>query len=99
MVNTGVITAIPAIDPVDKKNKAMPRCRVNQRLSTGVTATGLVKASPTDNNTPKDRKNDQGVRALIDQIDATTTIVTPSNNTNLVPRLATRYPPSGIANP
>lgn len=31
----GVISAMPAMEPVDKKNSAMPRWRVNQRLMTG----------------------------------------------------------------
>ena len=52
VVKTGVITAMPAIEPVDRKNNAMPRWRVNQRLIMGVTATGLVKASPSDSATP-----------------------------------------------
>jgi hypothetical protein len=43
--------------------KAMPRCRVNQRLMIGVTDTGLVKAKPTDSSTPKAKKKDQGVSA------------------------------------
>ena len=45
--STGVMIAMPAMEPVDRKNSAIPRCRVNQWLITGVSATGLVKDSPT----------------------------------------------------
>jgi hypothetical protein len=38
--STGVITAMPAIEPVDRKNSAMPRRRVNQWLMTGVRPPG-----------------------------------------------------------
>jgi hypothetical protein len=56
----------------------------------GVTDTGLVKAKPTDSSTPKAKKKDQGVRAYTDHIEDSTTIAIPTNNTNLVPNLATK---------
>ena len=89
-VRTGVMTAMPAIDPVDRKNSAMPRCRVNQRLMTGVSATGLVNARPVDNSTPNESMKVSGVVANTDQVAEVTTIAVPVSRTNFVPRRATR---------
>ncbi|MOA59466.1 hypothetical protein D3C78_1840850 [compost metagenome] len=90
---------MPAIDPVDRKNSAMPRWRVNQRLITGVSATGLVKASPTDSATPNDSRNSMGPRANTVHSDDATTMAVPVSSTKRVPRTLTRYPASGMARP
>ncbi|KAG1249497.1 hypothetical protein G6F65_019109 [Rhizopus arrhizus] len=52
---------MPAIDPVDRKNSAMPRRRVNQRLMTGVSATGLqeFEGAPGEHR-PQGRRYDNG---------------------------------------
>ncbi|MNT67840.1 hypothetical protein D3C72_2060110 [compost metagenome] len=68
----------------------MPRWRVNQRLMTGVSATGLVKASPMDSATPKDSRNSSGPRAKTVQMEDATTIAVPVRSTKRVPRLLTR---------
>lgn len=89
-VSVGVIRAMPAMDPVDRKNSAMPRWRVNQRLMTGVSATGLVKARPTDRATPKASRNSMGPRAKTVQMDEATTMAAPVSSTKRVPRVLTR---------
>ncbi|MNT23061.1 hypothetical protein D3C72_1584700 [compost metagenome] len=86
----GVISAMPAIEPVDRKNSAMPRCRVNQRLITGVSATGLVKARPMDRATPKESRNSKGPRANTVQMEDATTIAVPVSSTKRVPCVLTR---------
>ena len=93
------MTAIPAIEPVERKNSAMPRWRVNHRLMTGVSATGLVNASPTEKETPNAKKKLTGLRANTVQIADITTIAVPSNSTNRVPRRLTSKPASGMARP
>ena len=97
--STGVITAMPAIEPVDRKNSAMPRRRVNHWLITGVTATGLVNARPIDSSTPKARPKLQASRASTVHTTETATIAVPSSSTTRVPKRATRWPASGIARP
>jgi hypothetical protein len=87
---TGVMTAMPAIDPVDRKNSAMPRRRVNQWLITGVSAIGLVNARPIDSSKPNASRKVTGCRAVTDQMADRTTRAVPSNSTNRVPRRATR---------
>ena len=88
--STGVITAMPAIEPVDRKNSAMPRRRVNQWLMTGVSATGLVKARPTDSSTPNDEQEATAGRARSrSRAWPATTIAVPSSSTKRVPRRAT----------
>ena len=62
-LSAGVITAIPAIEPVERKKSAIPRRRMNQWLMTGVSATGLVNASPSDRKTPKASRKLTGSRA------------------------------------
>ena len=89
-VSVGVISAMPAIDPVDRKNSAMPRWRVNQRLITGVSATGLVKARPMDRATPKDSRNSMGPLANTVQMDEATTMAAPLSSTKRVPCVLTR---------
>ncbi len=89
-VRAGVISAMPAIEPVDRKNRAMPRWRVNQRLITGVSATGLVKARPMDRATPKDSRNSMGPPANTVQMHEATTIAVPVSSTKRVPRVLTR---------
>jgi hypothetical protein len=89
-LSTGVITAMPAIEPVDRKNSAMPRRRVNQWLMTGVSATGLVKARPTDSSTPKASRKVSGVRAFTVQARPPTTMPLPSSSTVRVPLRAIR---------
>ncbi len=89
-MSVGVISAMPAIDPVDRKKSAMPRWRVNQRLITGVSATGLVKARPMDSATPKASRNSRGLRAKTVQMEAATTMAVPVRSTKRVPRMLTR---------
>ncbi|KAG0759284.1 hypothetical protein G6F22_019417 [Rhizopus arrhizus] len=89
-VSVGVIRAMPAIDPVDRKNSAMPRRRVNQRLMTGVSATGLVNARPTDSATPNDSRNSRGPRANTVHKEDATTMAVPVSSTKRVPRVLTR---------
>ena len=98
-VKTGVITARPAIEPVDRKNSAMPRLRVNQRLSTGVSATGLTKPSPIDSSTPKDSRNSSGSRAVTVQTELSATMAVPESRTTRVPKRLIRCPATGIARP
>ena len=62
--SAGVMTAMPAIEPVERKNNAMPRRRLNQQLMTPVRATGLVKAAPTDMKTPKLQKMPAALRVF-----------------------------------
>ena len=98
-VSTGVITAMPAIEPVDRKNSAMPRCRVNQWLITGVSATGLTKASPTDSSTPKASRKAVGPPAPTVHRMAAATMAVPASSTGRVPKRAIRCPATGIASP
>ena len=81
---------MPAMEPVERKNSAVPRRRTNQRLSTGVSATGLVKASPIDEHTPKARKKLTGSRASTVQMVEAMMMAVPVSSTKRVPRAATR---------
>ena len=91
--------ARPAIDPVDKKNKAMPRWRVNQWLMMGVMATGLANARPTESSTPNDSRKPVAPWALMVHKVATSTMTTLASSTARVPRRAISQPASGIASP
>jgi hypothetical protein len=81
---------MPAIDPVDRKNSAMPRRRVNQWLMTGVSATGLVKARPTDSSTPNDSRKVSGVARHHRPQHGADDEVVPSSSTGGVPKRAIR---------
>jgi hypothetical protein len=98
-LSTGVITAMPAIEPVERKNRAMPRRRVNQWLITGVSATGLVKASPTDSSRPNDSRKASVFAVVTVHHTAAMTSPLPVTNTGRVPKRAINRPASGIARP
>jgi MFS family permease len=98
-VSTGVMIAMPAIEPVDRKNSAMPRWRVNQPLMTGVSATGLVKARPMDSSTPKASRKLVALAVLTHQNTAASIDTLPSSRTERVPKRAIRWPATGMARP
>ena len=91
--------AMPAMEPVDRKNSAMPRRRLNQRLITGVSATGLVKPAPIDMRMPKLSSSCSGVRAVTAHSVDPTSMTVPASSTKRVPRRATSQPASGVAAP
>ena len=57
---------------------------------TGVSATGLVKPSPTDSATPNASRNSTGPRALTVQTQDATTMAAPVSSTKRVPRVPAR---------
>ena len=59
----------------------MPRRRWNQRLITGVRATGLVKPAPTDMQTPKLQKMPWAERVLTAHSVDSTRMAVPSSST------------------
>ena len=90
IVNSGVMIAMPAIEPVERKKSAMPRCRLNQRAMRGVNATWLVKPRPIDSRMPKVARKASGARATtVPAIDAMT-IAVPARMTTRVPMRPTR---------
>ena len=77
----------------------MPRWRVNQRLSTGVSATGLVNDRPSDIKMPNANRKLIGSRASVVHTIPATTMAAPSKSTKRVPRVLTRCPASGMPIP
>jgi hypothetical protein len=99
MPSSGVMTAMPAMEPVERKNSAMPRRRWNQRLMMGVSATGLVNPAPMDISTPKLASRPQAVRVFAAHSVASTRMAVPASSTKRVPWRATSQPASGMAAP
>ena len=77
----------------------MPRRRLNQRLMTPVSATGLVNAAPTDIHTPKLQKMPAAERVLTAHSVEATKMAVPSSSTWRVPMRPTSQPARGMAKP
>src|SRR5690606_41286230 len=56
-LRAGVSKAIPAMDPVERKNRDAPRWRVNYLAINGVNATVLMNDMPNDSSTPMESRH------------------------------------------